>query len=334
MKKLIPILIIALIGGLGYYQFYKSQHPDPVVLTNKAVTPVQNSTPTTDGTATVALQGGDLAKANANHNTVNIQLEPVINGVRKGVIEVGASGFNAFAVDIDQNKNWELVSKMFGKSLAWEGFANSKDIIEGTKDYIELLATKGIAGRNIHFIVSSGAAKVPGIDNVIAALKSRYTVNTVSADEEGKFACKALLPKAYRNNSFCFDMGSGNTKINWYENGKIKTIELPGAKYYAINKTDQEVYNEVVAACNKIPANLRNNCFVIGGVPSNLAKESRSGNERFTPLLSPDSYSAGDDAKKKCGLNIYRAIYETTGSANYYFDGDANFTIGYLLSMN
>lgn len=334
MKKLIPIFIVVLLAAGGYYQYYRSQHPDPVAMVNKTITPVQNNIPSTDGTNTFALQGNNAAKTNTEQSTANIQLEPVINGVRKGVIEVGASGFNAFAVDIDQNKNWEMVSKMFGKSLAWEGFANSKDIIDGTKDYIETLATKGIAGRNIHFIVSSGAAKVPGIENVISALKSRYTVNTVSADEEGKFACKAMLPKAYRNNSFCFDMGSGNTKINWYENGKIKTIELPGAKYYAINKTDQEVYNEVVAACNKIPTSLRNNCFVIGGVPSSLAKQSRNGEERFTLLLNPDSYSAGDDAKKKCGLNIYRAIYETTGAANYYFDWDANFTIGYLLSMN
>lgn len=333
MKKLIPILIVALLAAGGYYQYYKTQHPDPVVMNNKVVTPTTNNIPT-DGTTTVALQGGDISKANAERNTVNIQLEPVISGVRKGVIEVGASGFNAFAVDIDANKNWEMVSKTFGKSMAWDGFANSQDIIEGTKDYISALAEKGIAGRNIHFIVSSGAAKVPGIDKVITALKTRYTVNVVTADEEGKFACKASLPKAYRNNSFSVDMGSGNTKINWYEGGKIKTIELPGAKYYALNKTDKEVYDEVAAACNKVPSSLRNNCFVIGGVPSALAKETRNGNERFTILNNPDSYSAGDDAKKRCGLNIYRAIYETTGSANYYFDWDANFTIGYLLSMN
>lgn len=333
MKKLIPILIVVLLGAGGYYQYYKSQHPDPVVMNNKVVAPTTNNIPT-DGTTTVALQGGDISKATTDRNNVNIQLEPVISGIRKGVIEVGASGFNAFAVDIDANKNWEMVSKTFGKSMAWDGFANSQDIIEGTKDYISALAEKGIAGRNIHFIVSSGAAKVPGIDKVITALKTRYTVNVVTADEEGKFACKASLPKAYRNNSFSVDMGSGNTKVNWYEGGKIKTIELPGAKYYAINKTDQEVYNEVVAACNKIPANLRNNCFIIGGVPSSLAKQTRSGDERFTILGNPDSYSAGDDAKKKCGLNIYRAIYETTGAANYYFDWDANFTIGYLLSMN
>jgi hypothetical protein len=328
-KLIAVVLILAICSGIGY-KYYSWKHPQPVEI-NTAVIPSTDNTKVTN----TALTGGDnITKDNTNRNTVNIQLEPVVNGTRKGVVEVGASGFNSFAVDIDQNKNWEMVSKMFGKSLAWEGFAHSQDIIEGTKDYIEQLATKGIAGRNIHFIVSSGAAKVPGIDKVISSLKSRYTVNVVSAEEEGKFACKALLPKAYRNNSFCFDMGSGNTKINWYENGKIKTIECPGAKYYALNKTDKEVYNEVVAACGKIPANLRNNCFVIGGVPSSLAKQSRSGDERFTVLSNPDSYSAGDDAKKRCGLNIYRAIYETTGAANYYFDWDANFTIGYLLSMN
>lgn len=323
-KLIAVVLVLAVFSGIGY-KYYSWKHPKPVELNTVTV-------PTTDGTVvnTAVVGGGDIAKANA----VNIQLEPVVNGVRKGVVEVGASGFNSFAVDIDQNKNWEMVSKMFGKSLAWEGFANSQDIIEGTKDYIGQLAEKGIAGRNIHFIVSSGAAKVPGIDKVITALKSRYMVNVVTAEEEGKFGAKAMLPKKYRDNSFCFDMGSGNTKICWFESGKIKTIELPGAKYYAINKTDQDVYKEVVAACNKIPANLRNNCFVIGGVPSSLAKESRSGDERFTPLNSPDSYSAGDDAKKKCGLNIYRAIYETTSAANFYFDWDANFTIGYLLSMN
>jgi hypothetical protein len=329
MKKVIPIVAILLIASLVGYKWYTWKHPQPDELITKVV-PANNNTPSTDGTTTVALQGS----VPQTRNTVNIQLEPVVKGVRKGVIEVGASGFNAFAVDIDQNRNWELVSKTFGKSMVWDGFANAQDIIDGTKEYISALAEKGIAGRNIHFIVSSGAAKVPGIDKVITALKTRYTVNVVTADEEGKFACKALLPKAYRENSFCFDMGSGNTKINWYENGKIKTIECPGAKYYAINKTDQEVYNEVVAACNKVPASLRNNCFVLGGVPFSLAKESRSGDERFTPLLGPDSYSAGDDAKKKCGLNIYRAIYETTGAANFYFDWDANFTIGYLLSMN
>ena len=334
MKKLIPILIIAIIIGLGGYKYYKYKNPDPVDMTNRAI-PVSNNTPTTDGTTSVALQGGDIAKANASADNLNIQLEPVINGVKKGVVEVGASGFNAFVVDIDQNKNWELVSKEFGASLAWEGFANTSDIYTQLKTYIGSIANKGVAGRNIQFVVSSGALKVKNIEMVMKAIEEKgFVVNRVTADQEGKFAAKAAIPKAYRTNSFCVDMGSGNTKISWFENGALHSIECAGAKYYAINKTDQEVYNEIAAACNKVPSSLRTTCFIIGGVPSALAKESRNGASRFTPLASPDTYSAGDDIKKKSGINIYRAIYETAKPNNVIFDWDANFTIGYLLSMN
>lgn len=331
MKKLIPILGIALVLGLVGWKYYSYKHPEPIDLTPQVVnTKDIPSVNVPDGTAVTA---GSVARPQSGN--VNIQLEPVINGVRKGVIEVGASGFNAFVVDIDQNKNWELVSKEFGESLAWEGFANTSDIYTQMKKYISSIANKGVAGRNIQFVVSSGAMKVKNIKMVMDAIREKgFVVNEVTADQEGKFALKALLPKAYRANSFTVDIGSGNTKINWFEDGKLKTIECPGAKYFAIGKTDQEVYNEVVSACNKVPAALRSNCFLIGGVPYMLAKESRSGNERFTSLSGPDEYSAGDDVKKKSGINIYRAIYETTKCQNYIFDWDANFTIGYLLSLN
>lgn len=73
---------------------------------------------------------------------------------------------------------------------------------------------------------------------------------------------------------------------------------------------------------------------MIGGVPFSLAKQSRSNNERYTALKNPDDYSAGDDVKVRSGLNIYRAINETAGSKNYIFDWDANFTIGFLLTLN
>jgi hypothetical protein len=331
MKKVIPIVAIILIAALVGYKWYTWKHPQPADLTAKTI-PVHNI-PTTDGTATTVMTGGDIAKA--NKSDLNIQIEPVINGTRKGVIEVGASGFNAFVVDIDKNKNWELISKEFGESLAWEGFANTSDIYIQMKKYISSIANKGVAGRNIQFVVSSGAMKVKNISMVMQAIREKgFVINEVTADQEGKFALKALLPKAYRTNSFTVDMGSGNTKINWYEGDRLKTIECPGAKYFAVGKTDQEVYNEVVAACNKIPSNLRTNCFVIGGVPSKLAYDDKVDEQRFTALRSPDEYSAGDDVKKKSGLNIYRAIYETTKCQSYIFDWDANFTIGYLLSMN
>src|ERR1044072_3080124 len=178
MKKLIPVLLVALGAGLVYYKVvWRPKHPDPIDLNTKVVTPA-NNTPTTDGTTTVALKGGDIATA--TNNSLNIQLEPVMNGKKKGVIEVGASGFNAFVVDIDQNKNWELVSKEFGESLAWEGFANTSDIYTQMKKYIGSIANKGVAGRNIQFVVSSGALKVKNIEMVMKAIEEKgFVVNRV-----------------------------------------------------------------------------------------------------------------------------------------------------------
>ena len=34
------------------------------------------------------------------------------------------------------------------------------------------------------------------------------------------------------------------------------------------------------------------------------------------------------------GLNIYKGIVETTKTDTFVFDWDANFTIGFLLSLN
>ncbi|MEO6932282.1 MAG: hypothetical protein ABI151_11685, partial [Chitinophagaceae bacterium] len=47
--------------------------------------------------------------------------EKPVNGTLRGVVEVGASGFNSFVINMDQEKRWEIVSKDFGESLAYEG---------------------------------------------------------------------------------------------------------------------------------------------------------------------------------------------------------------------
>lgn len=162
-----------------------------------------------------------------------------------------------------------------------------------------------------------------------------YVVNRVTAEDEGRYALLALIPKDYIANSFVVDIGSGNTKISWYEGNALKTVEAPGAKYYQNNKTDHDVYEEVKSASSQVPSDKRKNCFIIGGVPFSLAKQTRSNDtERFTTLKNADAYSAGDDVKIKSGLNIYRALCDGTGTNNYIFDWDANFTIGFLTTLN
>lgn len=259
---------------------------------------------------------------------------PVPSGeiTRHGVIEVGASGFNSFVVDIDKNQNWALVDKQFGESLAYEGFATTSDVKQGLKKYLSSIFTKGVAGRNVHFIISSGALKHPKTDLIAKTIsQDGYVVNKATADSEGKQALLASLPKEYYNNGFSIDMGSGNTKVSWIENNKARTIEVVGAKYYQNGISDSVAADQLAMALAKVPDSKKAYCFIIGGVPFQLAKEVRTGDERFTLLKEPNFYKAENDVKLKSGLNLYREIYKT--GAKPIFDWDANFTIGFLLNL-
>ncbi|HEY0054931.1 MAG TPA: hypothetical protein VGB63_06205 [Pedobacter sp.] len=255
------------------------------------------------------------------------------NGTLNGVVELGATGFNSFVIKLDEQKRWEIVSKDFGESLAYEGLATTEDIRGGLKKYIAGMFDKGVAKNNVHFVISSGAQKEPKTKLISNELKKMgFVVNNVTADQEAKFALKSTVPASFADNSFMVDIGSGNTKISWDENGTLKSLELPGAKYYQQNATDESVYNQVKEAVGKIPEGKRNVGFIIGGVPFTLAKQHRKGEERYTVLKNPGDYKAADK-KMEAGLNIYKAIQDATKGDTFVFDWDANFTIGFLLSL-
>jgi hypothetical protein len=258
---------------------------------------------------------------------------PPVNGRLKGVVELGASGFNSFIVRMDEDKNWSLEKSEFGNSLVMENMATDSDIREGLKKYIGGMLDFGVSGKNIHFVVSSGAQKAEGTQKIIAALKSlNYQVNTVTPEKEGKLGLKCVQPTDFQGNSFVADIGSGNTKISWKEGAASTSVETFGAKYFENNTTDQTVYSEVLAKAKMIPSGKRKTCFIIGGVPFELAKEVRNGKERYTVLSAPSAYKL-EKAKSKAGLNIYKAIADATGCQQFVFDWDANFTIGFLLDL-
>lgn len=255
------------------------------------------------------------------------------NGKLKGVVELGASGFNSFIIRVDEQKRWKLEKAEFGNSLVLENMASDDDIRAGLKSYIGKMLDFGVGGRDIHFVVSSGATKAEGTQKITKALKSlNYVVNTVTPEQEGSLALRSVLPADYFGNSFVTDVGSGNTKISWKQDGATKAIETYGSKYFQNNTSDETVAADVRAKAKQIPADNRKTCFIIGGVPYELAKAVRKNKERYTTLDAPSAYKL-DEAKSKAGLTIYKAIADATGTNQFVFDFDANFTIGYLLTL-
>lgn len=259
---------------------------------------------------------------------------PAPSGGRlKAVVELGATGFNSFIVRVDADKNWKMEKAEFGASLVKEGLATDEDIKSGLKRYIADMLSFGVGSRDIHFVISSGAKKAETTDKIITELKRmNYVVNTVTPEQEAKLALRAAMTRDYQNNAFVVDVGSGNTKIGWYNGNAPTGVECPGSKYFQDGVTDEAAYKETKSKAIRVPAAQRGTCFIIGGVPYELAKQHRNGKERYTLLKAPGAYTPSGE-KQKAGLNILQAVADATACKQFVFDWDANFTIGFLLNL-
>ncbi len=256
-------------------------------------------------------------------------------GKLRGVVELGASGFNWFLVEIDKNNNWALKEAKYGEgeSGIFENTATVKTVKTKLQAYIKSLLKTKVKGKDIHFIVSSGAEKEENTKKIIKALKGlKYVVNTVTPEQEGQYALSAVLPDEFKEKAFVVDMGSSNTKISYFEGDKVTGLETHGSKYFKKDIDPKTVYKEVRAEIAKVPANKRTYCFIIGGVPHEFAKQVRTGEERYTYLKSPGFYAPEKD-KEIAGQNIYKAIVDESGTQTYIFDWDANFAIGFLKTL-
>jgi hypothetical protein len=330
------LLITALILGAIFvgYKYFGGQKALNQLAQDQARAP-QTEADSTEQTADSGTPATDTEASDPGETVAFSYTSPApVDGKLKGVVELGASGFNSFIIKVDKEKRWSLEKSEFGNSLVTENMATDEDVRIGLKKYIGTMLDYGVSGKEIHFVVSSGAAKAEVTQKITKALKSlNYFVNQVTAEQEGQLALKSVLPAEYYNKAFVVDIGSGNTKISWMKNGGITALESYGAKYFQDGTDDTKVYQEVSAKAKQVPSELTKTCFIIGGVPFEMAKEVRKGKERYTTLSAPLAYSKLTNAKSKAGVNIYKAITDATGCKQFVFDWNANFTIGFLLEL-
>ncbi len=331
------LIVAVIVGIIGYAVMHFKNNGTLDSIIPKTT---ETTTKTTDNNSDSDNKSGDEkpAKGGGTSTVAAFNYTPAEpqGGTLKGVVELGASGFNMFIVKIDDKKNWKLEKAEFGSSLVYEGMTSGKDVKETLKNYIGTIVNYGVSTKNIHFVVSSGAASTDKVPEIVKGLKSiGYVCNTVDAGKEGKLALSCVLPKEYYDNSFVVDIGSGNTKISWAIGSDLasaKSTETNGAKYFQKGITEEKAFGEASAAAAQVPSKNRDICFIIGGIPFELAKQGRQGKERYTVLKAPADYKA-EGEKQKAGLNLYKAIAEKTGCKTFVFDWDANFTIGFLLSL-
>jgi hypothetical protein len=327
LSAAVIVISILLVGAFAFFAIREK-------LGNGApATVVSDSVKSTAAAGATNLDTAFAAKNADNNPVFDFKPDEPENGQLYGVVELGASGFNSFVVNMDRQNRWKLVTREFGASLAYEGVATTEGIRQGLTKYMSNMFNNGVPSLNMHFVVSSGALKQPKTVTIANELaKMGYRVNRVTPVQEARLVYKATVPPSYFANSFMLDIGSGNTKVSWDEGGVIQTLELPGSRYFERGLSDEIVYATVKSGIAKIPITNRQFCFVTGGVPATLARQHRRGGERYTVLRQPATYEPADK-KTAAGLNIYRAIADTTDAGLFVFDDDTNFAIGFLMTL-
>ena len=130
MSRLTPfariLIVLAIVAGI----FFGVKYLFPGVIggSTDTVTTSETTTPTTEPTTTDTNNNGGTTTSTPSFNYT--APEPV-NGKLRGVVELGATGFNSFIIRADAQKNWKLEKADYGSSLLYESMTNDADITAG-----------------------------------------------------------------------------------------------------------------------------------------------------------------------------------------------------------
>ncbi len=283
------------------------------IITSDSTKPATNTTVTS---APIVLE--------TNSTTVVSVSPPALptNPVRKGVAMLGPSGVYLYIVDTDGQTS-TLVSKKLKKELVYEGVVSTEDIKKTIGEYITAMYDAGCSKNNIQFIVSSTALNDPKVKTIVEALKGYVVVTQTTKELEGRYAISVAIPPQYRGDSFLLDVTPTICRLSWYEGGVVKTLALPGTKYYQSGKPDSEIITESANLAKQIPPANRKHGYVI------WAAIEKSGTNRYAALQN--SYSIADK-NFVSGLNIINSVKEES-KAEMFFDYESAYPMGFLMEI-
>lgn len=273
-----------------------------------------------------------ISRPSSSTKSFNYQSEKPINGHTYATIEIGSAGLNYFIVNMDDQNRWSLIKSGFGESSLIQGNANVDAIFLKIESYKRDIIKAGVAKDDIYVIASSSAIEQNKIEEIRSRLGiSGIKLKSVNAQQEGLYDHLVTVPKEFVDESFLVDIGSGSTKITWISKNDTISLETIGSKYYLSDIHDTTAFRTVRDILLKIPLANRNLCFLLGGIPYEFAAVTNDKIGRYTLLNQPGKYSPSSQ-KGKSGKIIYSAIY-LDPTYSYIFDWDANFSIGYLMSL-
>lgn len=88
------------------------------------------------------------------------------------MVELGASDFNIFIISVDDKRDRKLEKSKFGNSPVMRNMATEDGVRTDLKAYISKMLDYGVPSRDIHFVVSAGAALVENTRRIVKGLQA------------------------------------------------------------------------------------------------------------------------------------------------------------------
>jgi hypothetical protein len=223
----------------------------------------------------------------------------------------------SFIIEIDDRYKWRLKKDDWDSSLVQGDLVKKKEDIS-LGNYIAGITNYGVDKRNIHFVAASGA------DNPVMTEigDMGFAISRFDSQKKIIWGFRATVPKQYEKSSFFVDISPDKTVIAWLDDDNIR--------YKESSASGERRVQEIRRLAKDVPTNKRGYCFIVGEVPEKMAVAHCLGDERYIVLNAPDGYCF-DAVGEQDALDVYRAVYESSGCNTFVYDRNSNPVIGYLL---
>jgi hypothetical protein len=199
-------------------------------------------------------------------------------GVKMSLVSVSLGSEGRYIYNITKDTS---INSRFA-DISATSFAATRDAV---RSLVQLIARLNIPGDHVYILFSSGSylalSRVPAYNadsiardytGMVRGVIPAYTdtVRFLTPQKEGMYTATGLVFPRVKNKSLILDIGGGNTKGGYYDNGEFKPLSLPyGSRTLdaTANTLPENVGKELYSLLNQAPmVQTKSEVFLLGGI--------------------------------------------------------------------
>lgn len=192
------------------------------------------------------------------------------------VVEIAGKGPKAFVISHD----FRLIDSKNVSASPLKGMADGlmtepamQDCLKATitlaREMAEPLKQKG-QNFKVMMVASSSVSVAKNFPSFKSTLEKQMAVkiDSVTADEEASLIFSTIVPPSMRQNGMALDIGSGNSRLAWHQDGLLKQVTIQIGTVVATNmaSTSKDLALEIRGLLPSSPNVNGKHLYVVGGI--------------------------------------------------------------------